>query len=233
MVGADPRGWDLTPSEAAARQRELAGRVVARSTTPLDSLRLVAGLDVSYDKTTRLCHAAIVVIDRFTMETIEETGLSEPARFPYVPGLLSFREIPPLLKALESLHTPVDAFIADGQGVAHPRRIGLAAHFGLCVEKPTVGCAKSILIGVPKGRLGIRRGSRAPLVDPKTGEELGAVVRTRHGVTPVYVSVGHRISLDDAVALVLACAPRYRLTEPIRRAHALSNRLRREKIDTR
>jgi len=225
MVGVGPRTLDVTPKEAVALQRELAARVQRRSARRLDALRVVAGLDVSYDKATRLCHAAIVVVDRTTMETLEEIGLSEPARFPYVPGLLSFREIPPLLAALERIRTPIDAFIADGQGIAHPRRIGLAAHFGLCVEKPAVGCAKSILVGEPKGRLAKRRGSRVPLVDPKTEEEIGAVVRTRDGVSPVYVSVGHRISLDDAVALVLACTTGFRLTEPIRRAHTLSNRL--------
>lgn len=231
VTGTAPEAWDLTPAEAVAAQRDLAGRVERRSSRPVDELRFVAGLDVSYDKTTRLCHAAIVVVDRATMETVEEAGLSEPARFPYVPGLLSFREIPPLLEAMKRIRTRVDAFIADGHGIAHPRRVGLASHFGLCVDTPTIGCAKSILIGEPRGRLGQKRGSRVPFIDPKTDEEIGAVLRTRNGVSPVYVSIGHRIDLDDAVALTLACAPRFRLTEPIRRAHELSNRLRRGRGD--
>ncbi len=218
--------WTLTPREAVALQRELAGRLVARSARPVHALRFVAGVDVSYDKTTRLCHAAIVVIDREMMETVAETTLSEPARFPYVPGLLSFREIPPLIDALKKVRAPIDVFIADGHGYAHPRRFGLASHLGVVVDTSTVGCAKSILIG-EHGTLGRRRGDRAPLVDPKTGESIGVALRTRDGVAPVYVSVGHKISLDDAVELVLACAPRYRLTEPIRRAHTLSNQLRR------
>ncbi len=219
-------GWNLTPREAVELQRELAGRAEARSARPVGALRFVAGVDVSYEKTTRLCHAAIVVIDRETMETVAESALSEPARFPYVPGLLSFREIPPLIDALKTVRAPIDVFIADGHGYAHPRRFGLASHLGVFVDTPTVGCAKSILIG-EHGTLGPRRGDRAALVDPKGGETIGVALRTRDGVAPVYVSVGHKIGLADAVELVLACAPRYRLTEPIRRAHGVSNRLRR------
>ncbi len=223
-------GWDVTPKEAVALQRRLASRVSAEKAVPLQEIRRVAGVDVSYEKSTRRCHAAIVVMDRRAMTVLEEVAVSEAARFPYVPGLLSFREIPPLLSALERVRSPIDAFLVDGQGYAHPRRIGLASHLGLWVKRPTVGCAKSLLIGEFKPP-GPRRGSRSALMDPRTGERIGAALRTRDGVAPVFVSVGHLVDLDQAIRLVLGCARGFRLTEPIRFAHALSNRARRREAE--
>lgn len=217
--------WHLTPSEAIALQRQLAGRVCRRSATPLERLRRVAGVDVSYERATDRCHAAVVLYDRETGEIFEESAWSAPSTFPYVPGLLSFREVPPLLEALSRLRSVPDVILADAQGIAHPRRLGAASHLGLWTGIPTVGCAKSILIGA-QDPLDPARGNRAALRDPKSGEVLGMALRTRAGVAPVYVSIGHRISLEDAVALVLACAPRYRLPEPLREAHRLSNRIR-------
>lgn len=217
--------WRVTPSEAVALQKRLAGEVRRCSIAPIECLCRVAGADVSYERATDRCHAAVVVYDRITGEIIEESAWSAPSTFPYVPGLLSFREVPPLLEALGRLRRPPDVILADAQGIAHPRRLGAASHLGLWTGIPTVGCAKSILLG-EHDPLALPRASRSALRDPKTGELLGMALRTRAGVAPVYVSIGHRISLEDAVALVLACAPRYRLPEPIRRAHQLSNRIR-------
>jgi deoxyribonuclease V len=217
--------WRLTPPQAVALQMRLARLVSRRSVSPLKRLLRVAGVDVSYERATDRCHAAVVVYDRLSGEVLEEATRSEPSTFPYVPGLLSFRELPPLLEALRRLHIPPDVILADAQGIAHPRRLGAASHLGLWTGIPTVGCAKSILVG-QHNPLDMARGSRADLRDLKSGETLGAALRTRAAVAPVYVSVGHRISLEDALALVLACTPRYRLPEPIRQAHHLSNRIR-------
>jgi len=146
-----------------------------------------------------------------------ETGVAEMrVSFPYVPGLLSFREIPLILAACEGIESTPDLFIADAQGIAHPRRMGLASHLGLCLGIPTVGCAKSILCG-RYGDLGDERGERAPLIDG--GEVVGMALRTRCGVKPVYVSVGHKVDLDEACRWVLDCCRGYRLPEPTRLAH--------------
>ena len=154
---------------------------------------------------------------------VEQAAVRCRARFPYVPGLLSFRESPAGLTAWGRLRTRPDCLICDGHGYAHPRRFGLACHFGLLVELPTIGCAKSLLVGEYR-EPGARRGSVAELVHQ--GEVIGVALRTRQAVSPVFVSVGHQISLLAAVRTVLACSPKYRIPEPIRQAHALVNRLR-------
>jgi deoxyribonuclease V len=164
-----------------------------------------------------------VVLELPSLRVVESGSVVDRARFPYVPGLLSFRELPPLLGAFRKLRTTPDVVIVDGQGVAHPRRCGIASHLGLVLDLPTIGCAKSRLIGDHR-EPGRRRGSACDLLDD--GEVIGRVVRTRDGVAPLYVSVGHKIPLDDAVALVLQCAPRYRLPETTRQAHQLVNQLR-------
>jgi deoxyribonuclease V len=148
---------------------------------------------------------------------VEQVVARAQVRFPYVPGLLSFREIPVLLPCFERLRTPPDLVIVDGQGIAHPRRLGLAAHLGLLLDLPSIGCAKSRLTGHPAGELAPERGARVPLVD--RGETVGYALRTRAGTSPVFVSTGHRIGLDEAAAWVLACATRFRLPEPTRLAH--------------
>jgi len=227
---------DLAPlrldyAAAVALQQRLRGLVVASGTVRPPCL--IAGVDVSYDfvptrfakskKASELLYAAVVVLELPSLRVVETVGVAGRAEFPYVPGLLSFREMPPLLEAFRKLRVTPDAVLVDGQGIAHPRRCGLASHLGLALDLPAVGCAKSRLIGEYQ-EPGQRRGSATNLRD---GDEvIGRVVRTRDGVAPLFVSVGHKISLDAAVALVLECAPRYRLPETTRQAHALVNQLR-------
>ncbi len=178
--------------------------------------KLVAGADVAYSRRTHRVYAAIVVVALPSLETVETVGVVRRATFPYIPGLLSFREIPPLLKAFERLQRVPDVLVCDGQGLAHPRRFGLACHAGLLLDVPSIGCAKTRLVGEHRS-VSARRGGSAPLIID--GEPVGAVVRTRAGVKPVFVSPGHRADVGSAVDLVLALATRYRLPEPQRRAH--------------
>jgi deoxyribonuclease V len=213
---------DLSPPEARRLQEELASRVVAGPALDLTKVRHVAGADVSTQGD--MAYATVVVLDFPGLSPVEVRGFEEPLRFPYVPGLLSFRELPSVVGALERVKTEVDALILDAQGMAHPRRMGLASHLGIFLDVPTVGCAKSLLVGNFE-EPGREKGSATDLVH--RGEVIGRVVRTRDGVSPVYVSVGNGIDLGSCVELVLACCPRYRLPETTRRAHTAANRLRR------
>jgi len=180
-------------------------------------------MDVSYDRHSPWIFAAMVVLRLPTFEVADQAVVRTRATFPYVPGLLSFRESPAGLAAWERVRTRPDCLLCDGHGYAHPRRFGFACHFGLLVDLPTIGCAKSILVGEYQ-RLGTKRGCVSDLVHD--GDVVGVAVRTREATSPVFVSVGHRISLSRAVETVLACSPRYRIPEPIRQAHALVNHLR-------
>lgn len=215
--------FDLTIPEARALQEKLRSRV--RETELPRVLRRVAGADVSYDRGSPILFAALVVLDPQSLEVLESVAVDDRARFPYVPGYLSFREIPPLIRTFAKLSEPPDLVICDGQGRAHPRRFGLACHLGVLFGIPTLGCAKSRLVGEHR-EPGPRRGASTRLRDE--GEVIGRVLRTQDGVKPVYVSVGHRVTLAAARRAVLALAPRHRLPEPIRAAHAEVNRLRRE-----
>lgn len=216
--------WDLSYREAAALQRELSQQLVLRNELP-ETVCWVAGVDVSYEKHGQLFYAAAVVLSFPGLEVQEEASAAGRVTFPYIPGLLSFRELPIVLQAFRRLRTVPDVVLADGQGIAHPRRLGIASHLGLWLDLPTIGCAKSRLCGehAPPGR---RRGDWVPLL--AEGEEIGAVLTTRDGVKPLYISPGHRVDLPAAVDLVLACGRGYRLPEPTRRAHLLTNRLRQE-----
>jgi deoxyribonuclease V len=216
--------WDLTPREAVARQRELRSELVM-TPPPRFAPRLVGGADLSVARGDDRGYGAIVVIDRATMATVAESSVADRVRFPYVPGLLSFRELPFVERAWARLALRPDALIFDGAGYAHPRRFGLACHGGVLLGLPTVGCAKSILVG-EHGPLGPERGATAPLVHK--GEVVGAAVRTRDGVKPVYVSIGHLMDLPTAIGIVLAMSAGYREPETTRRAHRLVNALRRE-----
>ena len=208
--------WTVTPGEAVAIQRALADRVSRRGS--LAGVRLVAGADLAFADGGKRCVAGVVVWDMLDQAVVEHRTAVRAVRFPYVPGLLSFREAPALLAAIRKLKTEPDAFIFDGQGLAHPRRFGLACHVGLLIDRPSVGCAKSRLIG-RHADPGPDRGSKAPLTDH--GQRVGTVLRTRDGVRCVYVSVGHRATLPAAERLVLACCVRYRLPEPTRLADQL------------
>lgn len=203
--------WDLSPREAVALQRDLAGRTERRDR--LDPVSLVAGIDVSVRG--GLARSAVVVLRLPELDVVEQVLAERPVTFPYVPGLLSFREAPVILDALERLENTPQVLMFDGQGIAHPRRLGIASHLGVVLDHPSIGCAKSRLTGAYTDPAP-QRGSRAWLRD---GEELiGAVLRTRDRVKPVFVSIGHRVSLDTAVDLVLRCGGGYRLPEPTRRA---------------
>jgi len=218
-----PHRWDVTPARALEIQRELAGRVRLESTR--GAARLVAGVDAAYTRDGRSCIAGVVLWDLAERRVLERHTALRPLRFPYVPGLLSFREAPAVLAALQELSALPDVLVCDGHGLAHPRRFGIACHVGLILDLPTVGCAKSRLCG-EHAEPGPRRGSEAPLVH--RGEVVGAVLRTRAGVKPVYVSAGHRIDLPGAIRLVLGCAERFRLPEPTRLADILVDAARRE-----
>ena len=211
-----PHPWRLTPARAAAWQARLACRVDL--TPPPAPIRRVAGLDCAFSRDGRMCIAGAVVWDVLDRRVVEQQVARAPLRFPYVPGLLSFREAPALLAVLRRLRAAPDALMCDGQGLAHPRRFGLACHLGVLTGVPALGCAKSVLVGAWT-EPDVRRGARSDLVD--RGETVGAALRTRDGVKPVFVSPGHRFDQASAEALVLACAIRHRLPEPTRLADHL------------
>lgn len=207
--------WNVTPSEAISIQRQLSPQVIAEGDP--HSVHLVAGVDVAVGGRDGLRpgRGAVVVLRFPDLQPVEQSINEQSVAFPYIPGLLSFREIPVLLPALAMLQRPPDLLIVDGQGMAHPRRLGLASHLGLVLDVPTIGCAKSRLTGT-FDELDEERGSVAYLHD--RGEIVGAAVRTRRGVKPVYVSVGHRIGLSEAVDWILRLTRGYRLPEPTRLA---------------
>src|SRR5215210_3900791 len=206
--------WTVAPEEAVALQRGLRREIVADRLIALDAVRLVAGVDVSVKNDQS--QAAVVVVTFPDFQPVETVLAWRPTPFPYVPGLLSFREGPVLEEAFEKLKSEPDVFLFDGMGIAHPRRIGIASHMGLWLGKPTVGCGKTLLCG-RYGRLPDQKGASAPLVD--RGEVIGAAVRTRDAKQPVFISPGHLADIPTAVSLALRCAPKYRLPEPIRLAH--------------
>ncbi len=214
--------WDLDPAQARTLQAELAPLV--DSTSPLPHWQTLAAVDVSFDRGGDTLFAAVVVVEAETFRVVERVSLDAPATFPYVPGLLSFREAPALLKAFDLLKTRPDVVICDGQGQAHPRRFGIACHLGLILDLPAVGCGKSRLCG-KFAEPGPDRGDRSPLLDK--GEVIGTVLRSRRGVKPLFVSVGHRCNLESAVDLVLSLTPKYRVPIPTRLAHDEVNRVRR------
>jgi deoxyribonuclease V len=214
--------WNLTPREAVELQKRLRERVRVE---PLKKkVETVAGADISFNKFDPTIYTGIVVLRLPTLEVVEEVGIVSETKFPYVPGLLSFRESPSVLEAWAKLKTEPDAVMFDGQGLAHPRRVGIACHVGLIIKRPTLGCAKSVLVGKFE-EPGEERGSWSPMVDK--GETIGAALRTKTRVQPVYVSPGHLIDLEGAIDLTLRCDGGYRQPEPTRRAHLLVNALRR------
>jgi deoxyribonuclease V len=209
--------WDLTPAQARQLQEELRGQVIQQPLS-LEKVSRVAGLDASFHQ--GMVIGAAVVLDLADLQPVAQAVVEMSVPFPYVPGLLSFRETPVLLKAIEQLSILPQVFIVDGHGYAHPRRFGIACHLGVLMDLPAIGLAKSILVGKSEPLDG-RVGSLAELRD---GDEIvGMTVRTRSGSKPVYVSVGHRIDLPSAVAMILRCSKGYRLPEPARLAHRLAS----------
>ena len=220
--------WDVSPQEAVAIQLTLRSQLRLHGTGPFAT---VAGVDVAYDAASKLMFAGVVVMSGDGRELLDLATAAASVRFPYIPGLLSFRETPAVIKAWNRLKTMPDCLICDGHGLAQPRRFGLACHLGLLLDLPSIGCAESRLVGTyQKPRT--HRGSVAPLLDQ--GEQIGVVLRTKDEVAPVFVSQGDRIGLDAAVQTVLATCRGYRLPEPQRRAHLLVTKMRlaaRTKVD--
>jgi deoxyribonuclease V len=209
--------WDLSTSEAKALQPRLAEQVISATTFDPASIRTVAGVDVGFKG--GIARAAVIVISFPQLEPVDHALAETEANFPYVPGLLTFREGPSVLAACEKLSIWPDLFIFDGHGVAHPRRIGLAAHMGVILDWPSIGCAKSRLVGT-HAEPGDVKGDWVPLYDKST--VIGAVVRSRPGVKPLYISTGHRIDLPTAMQLTLSCTRQYRLPETTRYAHKVA-----------
>jgi deoxyribonuclease V len=219
----DARRFDLSPKEAVALQKELRERV--RLEPLAAEPRVIGGCDVSMDRFSAIGFAGFVNLSYPGLELLGESVVKSHIPFPYVPGLLSFRELPMLLLAWEKLRTKPDVLLVDGIGIAHPRRLGLASHLGLALDIPTVGCAKSVLVGRydPPGD---EPGSYSYMYDPRTDEVIGAAVRTKRKVAPMFISPGHRATTEDAIRLVLACVRKHRLPEPTRQAHLAVNRHR-------
>jgi deoxyribonuclease V len=215
--------WDLPYPEARELQTNLAAQVDTQ--TPLQDVKLLAAADVSFNRFDTEIAAAVIVVRMGTFEIVDQIGLVWPMKFPYIPGLLSFREAPALLEAFARIKSDFDAILVDGQGIAHPRRLGIASHLGLLLDKPTIGCAKSRLIGT-YDEPGPKRGDRTLLM--AESEIIGSVVRTKDRVKPLFVSPGHRCDLDSAVQIVLETSGKYRLPTPARLVHNFVNETRRE-----
>jgi deoxyribonuclease V len=210
--------WSVTPAEAVAIQQALRARVETADRLP--QIRHVAGVDVGFEDGGRVTRAAVAVLAYPDLQPVDRALARLPTRFPYVPGLLSFRELPAVLAAIEALAVRPDVYLCDGQGLAHPRRFGIACHLGVLIDAPSIGVAKTRLSG-SHAEPPVEKGGWTPLQD---GDEvIGAVLRTRTGVKPVYVSIGHRVSLATAIRLVLACTRGYRLPETTRQAHRLAS----------
>ncbi len=224
LVPVRSHAWGLSPDEARALQAELATGVIRDDQPPRQGageFRLIAGVDVGFEEGGAVTRAAVAVLTLSDLALCDHAVARRPTSFPYIPGLLSFREIPAVLDALAILASTPDLLMVDGQGIAHPRRFGIASHLGFLCDVPCIGAAKSLLCGrhdEPEQR----RGAWTPL--RHRGELIGAALRTRVGVKPIYVSVGHRTGLESAIALTMRCTGRFRLPEPTRQAHRLASR---------
>lgn len=206
--------WDLSPKDAITLQNDLASQLISDTPIDLKNVKMIAGVDVSVKN--NVSQAAVVIMTYPELEIIETVRAKLPTTYPYIPGLLTFREGPVLEEAFIKLENDPDVFIFDGMGQIHPRKIGIAAHMGLWLDKPTIGCGKTHFIG-DYDEPAIEQGSYSKLT--YKGDQLGVVLRTRAKVKPVYISVGHRADIDSAVQMILACTPKYRLPRPIRQAH--------------
>jgi deoxyribonuclease V len=210
--------WPNTSDEAIAIQQQLRAMVIMHD--QLGQVHHVAGIDVGFEAEGSITRAAVVVLSLPDLQLRDQALARRPTSFPYIPGLLSFREAPAVLDALEQLQIVPDLLLCDGQGIAHPRRFGIASHLGVLTDIPSIGVAKSLLVGT-HAKVPNERGAWQPL--QHRGEVVGAAVRTRPGVRPIYVSTGHRVSLTTAIQYVMQCTPKYRLPETTRRAHKLAS----------
>lgn len=215
--------WNLSFSEARHLQETLARRI--RLYFPAKTIHLVAGADVSFNRFSPVLYGGVVTLSFPDLRLVEEKWVIQRTTFPYVPGYLSFREAPAVIAAYRKLNKQPDVMILDGQGIAHPRGLGLASHIGLLLGLPTIGCAKSLLVGEYID-VAPEKGASVPLI--YNGEDVGRVLRTRRNVKPVFVSPGHMMDIEHAVKIVLQCSPKYRLPEPTRQAHRLVNQIRKE-----
>ncbi len=221
----DLHSWQVSTREARAIQQELKAQIRQEDEIPLDRIKTVAAADVSFNRFGKTLFGGVVFMEFPGLRLLDVCTRISEATFPYIPGYLSFREAPVILDILRDFEIVPDVLLCDGQGVAHPRGLGLASHLGLFLDIPTIGCAKSVLVGKYE-EPSAARGSVSYLW--YEGKKVGAALRTRAGVKPVFVSCGHKISLDSAVEVVLKCSPRYRIPEPLRRAHLEVNNLRRK-----
>ncbi|NLJ41979.1 MAG: deoxyribonuclease V [Clostridiales bacterium] len=203
--------WDLDKKEVIALQKTLAGGVIREDS--FERLKYIVGVDVAYRNRDDIVSAAAVVLDVDTLDIIETKTINDIAKFPYIPGLFSLRELPPIINALEQLTITPDLLVCDGNGIAHPRRFGIACHLGILFDIPAIGCAKTRLTG-EHSQVGPIRGDFVPLID--RDEVIGSVLRTQNEIDPVYVSPGHRVSLETTRKLILKLSPRYRLPETTR-----------------
>jgi len=211
--------WPSTPEQAIAIQKALRGKLVIRDAHP--PIHTICGVDVGYDIHDNRSHASLVLMARDTLEVLATAQAFLPTTFPYVTGLLAFREIPVILEALKQLPQTPDVLMVDGHGIAHPRRMGIAAHLGVLLDMPAFGVGKSRLTGIYPA-LGENAGDMSPLTDKKTGESLGTVLRSKRKCNPLFISAGHRVSHETALALTLETLRGYRLPEPTRLADKLS-----------
>ncbi len=214
--------WDVTPKEAIAIQQRLRSKILIEKIS--QPIRTIAGCDISFDKGSDVVYAGIVVLKLPELVEVAHSTAVTKVKFPYIPGLLSFRESPAVLEAWGNLKTAPDVLMVDGQGFAHPRRFGIACHLGLLLNLPTIGCAKSLLVGKYEAPA-LQAGSYSPMMDKE--EIIGVALRTEANVSPVFVSIGHRVTLEDAIQLVMKCSKGYRIPEPTRHAYLLVNALRR------
>ncbi len=221
MVIPSLTNWPVDADAAIALQKELRKQVI--TSDQLGSVRYVAGVDVGFEQAGEVTRAAVAILRFPELDLVEQAVAKAPTNFPYIPGLLSFREIPALLMALEKIKQEPDIILCDGQGIAHPRRMGIATHLGLLIDKPTIGVGKSLLVGKyqmpPEAQ-----GKWSPLIH--NGETIGAVLRTRSGYNPLFISPGHKVSLQTSIEYVLKCTTKYRLPETTRMAHHLASHMK-------
>jgi len=227
MIVQQKHSWAVSIEKAREIQIDLSKQINSKTGIDLKSIGTIGGADISFNLKENWIYATIVILNYSTLELLDVFSLKSHTRFPYVPGYLSFREIPALLEIVKKLDHLPDILLCDGQGVAHPRGFGLASHLGLLLDIPTIGCAKSVLIGdyrLPD----IAKGSKSAMIHE--GKKVGYALRTRKNIKPVFVSVGNNIRLEDAVKVVLHSSPRYRIPEPLRLAHKFVNVYRKAEL---